>query len=406
MFRGAAMRNLVLATIAFIVSFSVWGVLSGLAPIFKVRYGLTATQTGLVVAIPILLGSVGRIPVGILTDRMGGRRVFSAILLFGLVPTLALAADHTYRSLLVWGLFLGLMGTSFAVGAGFVAGWFPPRRQGTALGIYGVGNVGQSLALAGAPFLANAVGVAPTLQIFGVVSVLWGAVFALTAQNAPVRAPHARLEATLRLIGRERRAWLLSLLYFQTFGGFIALGIALPTLLRDRFGLTVEDAGARAAGFVVLATACRPIGGWIADRIGGERLLSAVFVALALCAWFMVFDSIYPFTVGALGSAVLFGLGNGGVFKLVPGYFPAQVGAVSGLVGAAGGLGGFFPPIVLGLFKDFAGTYVPGFILLSVFAAGCAMAIQQSSRRDAARAREAALAGGPPQVISRAHRSD
>jgi NNP family nitrate/nitrite transporter-like MFS transporter len=205
-----------------------------------------------------------------------------------------------------------------------------------------------------------------------------GIVFALPARAAPRVAAPMTLGEGFRLL-RKPMAWVLSLFYFQTFGGFVALGIALPTLLRDVFKLTVEDAGLRAAGFVVLATLCRPLGGWIADRWGGERLLRVVFVGLIACAWFMVFRHIVPFTVGALGGAALLGLGNGGVFKLVPRHFPQQTGAASGLVGAAGGLGGFFPPIVLGLFRDHTGSYAPGFMLLSVFAAGCASVVWRAA---------------------------
>ncbi|MBI2910308.1 MAG: NarK/NasA family nitrate transporter [Chloroflexi bacterium] len=366
-----ANANLFLATVAFGVTFALWGLIAGLAPIFKTEYGLTATETSLLVAIPVLLGSLGRLPVGLLTDRYGGRLVFSVLLALGIVPTLALAVNHSYLALLLWGFGLGVMGTSFAVGIGFVSRWFSPERQGTALGIYGVGNVGQSIAVFGAPVLAAAIGVAAAFPIFGLASLVWALVFAVFARDAARKGPPKTLSENLKVLRSERLVWLLSIFYFLTFGGFVALGVYLPTLLRDLFQLTPQDAGARVAGFVVVATAARPLGGWASDRVGGQRLLLAVFVALAGLAWLLMSNSMPVATIGGLGAAIALGLGNGAVFKLVGQFFPAQAGTVAGLVGAAGGLGGFFPPIVLGISRDATGSYAPAFVLLSVFALGC-----------------------------------
>jgi len=366
-----ANKNLFLATMAFVMSFALWGLISGLAPLLKTEYGLTVTQTSIAVAIPVVLGSLGRIPMGVLTDRIGGRLVFTALLLFGLVPALALAIDHSYGSLLAWGFFLGLMGSSFAIGIGFVSPWFPQEKQGTALGLFGVGNMGQSLAVFGGPLLAATIGINFTFLTFGLASLLWGLVFLRWAQNAMPSAPPKTVGQSLQVLREEPIAWVLSVFYFLTFGGFVALGVFLPTLLKDFFHLEVADAGARTAGFVILATVARPFGGWLADRIGGRRLLLYVFSGLAVLAWFLLSDSIYLFTAGALGIAIGLGLGNGGVFKLVPKFFPKQTGTVTGLVGAAGGLGGFFPPIVLGVLRDNTGGYAGGYLLLSAFALGC-----------------------------------
>jgi MFS family permease len=167
------------------------------------------------------------------------------------------------------------------------------------------------------------------------------------------------------LLRREKLAWGLGAFYFLTFGGFVAFSIYLPLLLRDQFKLTLADAGFRTAGFVVLATALRPVGGWLADRIGGSRVLSGVFVGIVPFALLRSWPAIVPFTVGALGCATLLGLGNGSVFKLVPQYFPSNTGVITGLVGAMGGLGGFFPPLLLGFFRDRFGLIWPGFVLLA-----------------------------------------
>jgi MFS transporter, NNP family, nitrate/nitrite transporter len=170
------------------------------------------------------------------------------------------------------------------------------------------------------------------------------------------------------VLRRSPTAWLLGAFYFLTFGGFVAFSIYLPTLLRAQFGLAPADAGFRAAGFVVLATLMRPLGGWLADRIGGAQVLSWVFGGVSLFALLPMWPSMVPFTVGALVCAMLLGLGNGAVFKLVPEHFPRDTGTVTGLVGALGGLGGFFPPLLLGVFHDRVGAIWPGFVLLSLTA--------------------------------------
>ena len=183
---------------------------------------------------------------------------------------------------------------------------------------------------------------------------------------------------------------MLSLFYFLTFGGFVAFSIYLPTLLRDEFGLTPADAGFRAAGFVVLATLMRPAGGWLADRIGGARVLRGVFLGIVPFALLLAWPSMVPFTVGALGCAALLGLGNGAVFKLVPQYFPRSTGTVTGLVGAMGGLGGFFPPLLLGFFRDRLGVVWPGFVLLAADRR-CALVAQRARLPAASRRRRSSL---------------
>jgi hypothetical protein len=188
------------------------------------------------------------------------------------------------------------------------------------------------------------------------------------ARNAPVavtRVPFVRMMAVL---ATERLSWALSAFYFLTFGGFVAFSVYLPTLLRDEFGLAMADAGFRTAGFVVLATLMRPVGGVLSDHIGGARVLSGVFAGVVPFALLLMWPSMLPFTVGALGCAALLGAGNGAVFKLVPQFFPANTATVTGLVGAMGGLGGFFPPLLLGLFRDRVGSLAPGFALLAMTA--------------------------------------
>lgn len=364
-------KALTLSTLAFAISFAVWGMIAPMAKTFQKDLHLTEQQTWLLIAVPVLLGSIIRIPMGMLADRFGGRIVFGLLLLFIAIPAFMLSFARSYGYLLFWALLLGMAGTSFSVGVAFASKWFPPQRQGFALGIYGAGNIGQSIALFGVPLLAGLWNWQTTYRLFALVALAWGIVFLLFARNAPVQAQPKPFGAMLRVLYEQPLSWLLALFYFVTFGGFVALSIGLPKLLQEIFQLTREDAGLRVAGFVVLATAMRPLGGWISDRIGGARVLITVFTGAGILALGMTFEHIIPFTIGALGVAACIGLGNGAVFKLVPQYFPKDTGTVTGLVGAMGGLGGFFPPIILGIIKTQTGAYDLGFILLSVFCFAC-----------------------------------
>ncbi len=371
-------RILAQGTIGFALAFAVWGLLAGLAPLFKQQYGLTQTQVSIMVAIPVLLGSLGRVPAGLLADRFGPKRVFAILLLGASVPALLLSMFHDYRSLLTWGVLLGLGGTTFAVGVAYTAPWFPKERQGAALGIFGIGTGGQSLAVFGGPLLARAFGMSAPFVLFGCLALIWGLVLLAVGRDPEQRRPATSLRVALQPL-QEPRCWLFSLFYFVTFGGFVALGIYMPSLLKELFQLDPADAGLRAAGFIVVSTAARAVGGGWSDRFGGARVLAWAFAAMGVLAFGLTFRAIAPFTVAALGVAVCLGLGNGAVFKLVPQYFPNQVGTVTGLVGAAGGLGGFFPPLVLGLMKDHLGSFAPGFVLLGCFALGC-LALLRSLR--------------------------
>ena len=371
-FKPGAARALFLSTTAFAVSFAVWGLVAALAPTFAEMYGLSAKAKSMMIAVPVLLGSLGRLPVGMLADRFGGRRVFAALLVLSALPAAGIGLSTSYAQLLCLGLFLGMAGTTFSVGVGFTSKWFAADKQGAALGVYGMGNVGQSLAVFGAPVLAIYLGNwRPVFFAFAALALAWGVVFYLFARDAAAAVKPKTFAENVAVLRRSPAAWVLSLFYFVTFGGFVAFSIYLPTLLKDLFGLTATDAGARTAGFVLLATLMRPFGGLLADKFGGGRVLMFVFAAVSALGLLMGCAWMPTFTVGALGTAAALGLGNGAVFKLVPEHFPKETGTVTGLVGAFGGLGGFFPPLALGLIRDATGGYAWGFVFLSLFAAGC-----------------------------------
>jgi NNP family nitrate/nitrite transporter-like MFS transporter len=365
-----AWRNLAFATISLAMGFAAWGLISAFAPSFRTQFHLSAQQTSLLVAVPVLLGSLARLPMGMLTDRLGGRAMFASLFAFVAVAAAIVPTADTYARLLAYAFLLGVAGSSFAIGVGFSSQWFTVESQGTALGIYGLGNMGQSAAVFLGPVIAARYGRDVVFQAAAVLSAAGCVLFFALARNAPAAARAASLGEMVAVLARERLAWALSAFYFLTFGGFVAFSVYLPTLLRDEFGLTAADAGFRTAGFVVLATLMRPIGGVLADRIGGARVLSGVLAGVVPFAMLLMWPSMVPFTVGALGCAALLGMGNGAVFKLVPQYFPRSVATVTGLVGAIGGLGGFFPPLLLGFFRERVGALWPGFGLLALSAAG------------------------------------
>ena len=375
--KGGAGAELALATLAFTACFYAWSLLGPLSPDLQDALGLSDFQTSAMVAVPVLLGSLMRIPLGWLTDRLGGRRVFTALMVFTPLPLIALALFHdSLGAILAFGFLLGFAGASFAVGVPFVNGWYPPERQGFALGIYGMGMGGTVLAGLTAPRIVDHWGLSAPFWVATVLMVAMAGVFLVLAHDAPRpprTGPAPGMFAALSVFRTSGRAWALTLFYFMAFGGFVAMFLYLPKLLTGVHDLTKADAGARAAGFALLAVIGRPVGGSLSDRVGAARVLLVSFIAVAVLATLLAatYTSMVPLTICCLTMAVALGLGTGAVFKLVPEWFPDRVGSVTGVVGAAGGLGGFFPPLVMGIVKSATGGYALGFILMALVAVGC-----------------------------------
>src|SRR6185437_7155583 len=284
--------QLALGTLSFVVCFAAWGLISSFAPQFRETLHLTATQTAFLVAVPVILGALVRIPVGMLTDLYGGRAVFTILMLVAAIPPVWAASVSSYNILVVAAFFLGLAGSSFAVGVGFVSRWYPPQKQGTALGVYGLGNIGQSAVVFLGPVLAASLGWQSVFRGIAVLLVIWAVVFFLFARNSPNVVRPKSVGEMLHVPRHERLAWVLSAFYGLIFGGFVAFSIYLPTLLKDQFHLNAASAGLRTAGFVVLATLLRPLGGWLADRIGGAQVLSVVFVGIVPFSLLLAWQSI------------------------------------------------------------------------------------------------------------------
>jgi MFS transporter, NNP family, nitrate/nitrite transporter len=390
-----------LALAAFTVCFFAWSMFGPLGPTLQKHLHLTEFQLAFLVAIPVVLGSVMRIPMGILTGRYGGRIVFTVLMAYSVIPLVLLALFHdSFAVMVALGFLLGVTGASFAVGVPFVNRWYSAQRQGFALGVYGMGMGGTVVAALTAPKLAKHWSLATPFWVGAALMAAMTLVFWLAARDAPIDASAApqRLSFTapLAVFRRSARAWALTLFYFLAFGGFVAMFLYLPKLLTGVHHLSKTDAGYRAAGFAFLAVIARPVGGWLSDRIGAERVLRICFVGTLLLAVGLAvsYRHMVPLTACCLTVAVALGLGTGAVFKLVPHWFPDEVGAVTGVVGAAGGLGGFFPPLVMALVKSLTGSYTLGFVLFAIVAGVC-LAVLYRFDRPRAKPRRSVHVTGP-----------
>ncbi len=362
---------LLLATAGFAVNFWAWALLSPLGPRFKETLNLTAAQQALLVAVPVIVGSLGRIPVGALTDRFGGRTMFPLISAATIVPVLfiGLIGQGSLAALLVGGFFLGIGGTVFAVGVPYISGWFPPERRGLAVGVFGMGMGGTAISALTTVNLVRTGGAATPFLLTAAVLALYAAVAWLLMRDPPGRAgPVAPITARLAAAVRLPITWQACILYGVAFGGYVAFSVYLPVYLESAYGLEQADAANRMAGFVLLAVVARPAGGWLSDRMGPIPVLAAVFAVVALCAAAQAFTPplMMAGTAAFLVMAAALGAGSGATFALVATAAPAdKVGSVTGLVGAAGGLGGFVPPLVMGFVYGRSGSYGLGLVLLA-----------------------------------------
>ncbi|MEU9864326.1 MFS transporter [Streptomyces sp. NPDC047971] len=386
-----------MATIGFALTFWAWDLIAPLAGDYGDRLNLSSFQQSLLVAIPVLVGSLGRIPAGALTDRYGAKVMFPLVSALTIVPVLLLIpARNSYGAMLAVGFLLGLGGTTFAIGIPLVNSWFPPAKRGLALGVFGMGMGGVALSGYFTPRIAKHgenlpfVVVAIALAAYAVL-----AVFLITDRpDRPV--PTASLGSRLATAGRLRVTWELSALYAIGFGGIVAFGVYLPTYLKTWYELDPTDAGTKAAGFALVTVVFRPIGGWLSDRIHPAVVTAGALGFVALLAIVQAFDPpLNPGgTIALLCMAAGLGTASGSVFALVSQVTPQpQVGSVTGIVGAMGGLGGFVPPLVMGAIYSAKDSYSIGFMLLSDLAlAGCVYAYGRM------RAIRPAGEGGSPEV--------
>lgn len=363
---------LLFSTIAMCVSFIVWTVIAPIAPLLKETYGLNEIQVSMLVVTPVILGSLLRIPMGILTDRYGGRKIYTITMLSLITPLLIASFTDTFSLLWISTFFIGIAGSTFAIAVSYVSKWYPPERQGFLLGIVGLGNIGTAISNFTLPTIVSKIGLSATFWGLAFLIGFMALIFWINTKELPARKNKQSFSSSLAVM-KFKSTWLLSLFYFLTFGGFIAFGLYLPVLLKEIFSISMVDAGIKTAVFVLIATFVRPIGGYLADRYGAKGVLFILFLLITIQSGFMTIwlTNFSIFTMACLSLAVFFGAGNGAVFKLVPEIAPTNTGAVSGVIGAVGGIGGFFLPIVLGLTKGVTGYYNFGFLILACLSLGC-----------------------------------
>jgi MFS transporter, NNP family, nitrate/nitrite transporter len=380
--RAGHFPTLVAALLYFDVSFMAWIMLGPLAPFLREDLGLSATALGLITAIPLLGGSLFRPVLGAIGERIGGTRTG----LIGLVLTIVTLAAawlvaSTAAHFVAVGIMLGVAGASFAVALPLASRWYPPEYQGIALGIAGAGNSGTLLATLFAPRLAERFGWQTTFGIAILPLAIVLVLFALVARDSPRRVAPASLR-DYRAVLREPDTLSLSWLYSLTFGGFVGFASFLTTFFHDTYQVSRVDAGDLTTVVVVSGSLLRPIGGWLSDRVGGYRILVWLLAGVGACLAVVAFMPRLSVAVAVLFVAIgLLGMGNGAVFQLVPQRFPDRIGLVTGVVGAAGGLGGFFLPFVLGIVRDATGSYAAGlFGCAAAFVCGTVVLLELGTR--------------------------
>lgn len=356
---------LLLLTTNQIVGFMAWVLLAGLMPFIKEDIPLKPNEIALVTAIPVILGSLLRIPFSYLTNRYGSRNVFGWGFVFLTIPVYLISRANSFVELLIAGVFVGVGGAVFSIGVTTLPKYFPKEKQGFVNGIYGVGNIGTAMTTFLAPIIANQVGWRNTTLLLIVVIFLF-MILTFVFGDKKEEKIEVTMIKQIKEVYKEQRLWFIAIFYFITFGSFVAFTIYLPNFLVSNFGIEKVDAGIRTAGFITIATLIRPIGGKLADKINPYNILVFVFLGMSLAGVVLAFNpEIKLYTIACLSISLFAGIGNGTIFKLVPLYFSKQSGFVNGFVAAMGGLGGFFPPILLTTVHNITGHYAIGFMGLS-----------------------------------------
>lgn len=360
-------RQLFVQTASLVAGFMVWVLISSLMPYIQTDIKLSSTEIAWATAIPVILGSLLRVPIGFWTNRYGARILFTISFIILLIPIAIIGYADSLFMLVLGGFFLGVGGAVFSIGVTSLPKYYPKEKHGFINGIYGAGNIGTAITSFSAPVLADAFGWRTTIQIFLIVIIIF-ALLNFVLGDRQEQKTNVLLKEQIKAVYKNPKLWFLSLFYFITFGSFVAFTIYLPSFLVNHFQLDKVDAGFRTAGFIAIATVFRPIGGWLGDKINPFLILIGVFTGLTFAGFLLSFTPSLPiYSFGCLLVAFCAGIGNGAIFKLVPLYFSKQAGIVNGIVAAMGGLGGFFPPIILTILFNWTGHYAIGFMSLSEF---------------------------------------
>ncbi|NOZ67358.1 MAG: NarK/NasA family nitrate transporter [Alphaproteobacteria bacterium] len=390
---GEQKQALTASTLAFTVCFAVWTIFSIIGLKIKTDLGLNDTQFGILVATPILTGSLSRIFLGVWADQYGGRIIYTFQMVITALAAFLLTKVSTYPMFLVAALGVGLAGGSFAVGIAYVSTWYSANRQGTALGIFGMGNVGAAITNFGAPFLLVVMdgkwqGVA---QVYSIILLITAILFFVFTKDDPALRErrekgikHASFMEQMEPL-KNLQVWRFSLYYFFVFGGFVALALWLPRYYVGAYGLDIQTAGMLAAAYALPGSIFRALGGWLSDKIGARRVMYWTFSVAVACTFILSYPAT-DYTVAGIEGPINFNitlplwffvsvtivlgffmsLGKAAVYKHIPVYYPGHVGSVGGVVGLIGGLGGFFLPIAFGVMNDLIGVWTSCFMLLTL----------------------------------------
>ncbi len=370
--RPGAYLALLFATLALAVNFWAWSLLSPLGTRYAAELSLSPGDLSLLLAMPVVVGSLGRLLLGAATDSFGGKKVFAAACLLAALSVCGLMMADTYQTLLVAAMLLGIGGATFVIGVPFISSWFPPGKRGLAIGLYSMGNAGTAVSGFLTPTLSETAG---RKWLFGLVAVLlvtMAMIFVFKVKEAPGwRSPAGSAARRFSIALRSRLTWDLAAVYAIAFGAYVAFGVYLPVLLSVAYGLDVTDAAARAAGFVLIATVARPVGGFLSDKFGGRLVIKLALFGVAVSAAFVAFQpALHMATTAAyLSLAALLGCCTGAVLALIGRLAePRAMGSITGIVGTIGGLGGFFPPLVLGFTYQQNHSYAAALFMLSASA--------------------------------------
>lgn len=359
--------QLPLQTFSLMAGFMVWSILAPLMPYITQDISVEEGQKAIILAIPVILGSILRIPIGYYTNLLGSRLVFLVSFIILLFPVFYLSQAHSTTGLMVAGFFIGLGGAIFSVGVTSIPKYFPKEKHGFANGIYGMGNLGTAVSSFLAPPIAGIIGWQHTVQLYLIVLLIFAVLIFIFGDKEEHKVKIPMISQTKQVINNYK-LYYFSFWYFITFGAFVAFGLFLPNFLVSHFEIDKVDAGIRTGIFIAIATLLRPIGGMLGDKFNALNVLKVFFIGLIAGAIVLsISHHLILFTIGCLTVSVCAGIGNGLVFKLVPTYFTKEAGVVNGIVSMMGGLGGFFPPLIITLVTSLTGSNHLAFFMLAIF---------------------------------------
>lgn len=382
------LRALITSTLAFTACFSVWTIFSILGIRIKYEIGLNDTQFGILVATPILSGSLTRLFLGIWTDKYGGRIIFTAIMIISSLFTWILTLTNEFYQCVLVALGIGLAGGGFAVGIAYVSRWYPKEKQGTALGIFGIGNFGAAITNFGAPFLLF-LGWHGVAKVYSITLFIIAILFFMTTKTDPVLVHRKKFNIKQESITKQLeplknlQVWRFALYYFFVFGCFVALALWLPRYYVGVYGLDIKTAGVLTSLYSTPGSLFRALGGYLSDKIGARKVMYLTFYFSVICLFIMSYPAtnyiiqgvsedinfslrltLTPFVILSMILGLFMSLGKAAVYKHIPVYYPDNVGAVGGIVGLVGGLGGFICPIIFGILNDMIGVWTSCFMFL------------------------------------------